>query len=268
MLTHQTTFYGLLGTLALGTFLAFPYGFGVAAIPVVLYAALTAIAAMFIPNSPTFREAVDRRFRAIKREAAREHFLGEISERIDQDARNWPPYKRMRERLESLAEIAKNQHTALSMRDIEKLDDATVNFLGLWLAKLTMADRARTIDDDQVGRRLSFIESQLKKDPDSPDRARLLQAKQDYEQVRLRRERLTSKEVQVDAAMLSMTDSFDELYQSIMTNPTSGDLNRHLQHAVERIAIEDELGSAIDEELDDLLPRRRAAAAKAKQKAM
>ena len=63
--------------------------------------------------------------------------------------------------------------------------------------------------------------------------------------------------------MLSMVDTFEELYQRVVTNPTSGDVSVQLNDAVERMKVEEQLDLAVEAELADLFaPGRKAAAAR------
>jgi len=271
MLTHQYTLYGFLMSLLVAVMAAFPYGFGVALIPVLFYAALVSIAAMFIPSHPVFKEAVDKKFRAMQREQTRQHLIEEISRRIprgshDPQAVHWMAYDRLRERLRSLEEIASKRKTSLSGRDLERLDDSTADFLGLWLSRLVNGERLAMIDEHAVRAQLDAIVRQLADPAGGGDRKRLQKAADDLEGVMRRREGLYGRHTAAEAAMLAMIDTFDEVYQSIMANPNSEDATRFLQDAVERLNIEQNLGDPLEGDFDNLLPHRRAAVAAAAQR--
>src|SRR5687768_1410569 len=85
MLFSQTNLHAFLATLAGGALLAIPLGLGGLAIPLVLFGAGDAIAAMFIPYSPKFRERIDTKHRRARREAITAHLSREISRRTDSD---------------------------------------------------------------------------------------------------------------------------------------------------------------------------------------
>jgi hypothetical protein len=60
--------------------------------------------------------------------------------------------------------------------------------------------------------------------------------------------------------MLAMSDALEEVYQGVMSNPASNDASRRLQQAVDRMRIEDDLGSALDEDLEGVFnPRAKRA---------
>lgn len=266
MVTSSTSIYGLLGTLTVAALLSIPLGVGIAAIPVLFFAAVQAIAALFIPSSPVFQAAVQKRKRAERRQNSREHLVEEIERRDTGDGQfHWRAYHRMRERVESLNQIASNRQTAMSERDVERLDDATVDYLGLWLAWLVMAERWQNVDEDGIAKRVEAIDRQLDKLDDSTERRRLEKARTDLERILARRKTLWGRATEVEAKMLAMTDTLEEVYQRVITNPNSDDATQQLQDALERMKVEEKIDMAVDAELDTLLSKgRKAAAAKAR----
>jgi hypothetical protein len=266
MLTSSTSIYGLLGTLTVAALLSIPLGVGIAAIPVLFFAAIQAIAALFIPSSPVFQAAVQKRLRTEQREASRAHLVEEI-ERRDSNGEgqfHWRAYHRMRERVESLRQISGSRQNAMSDRDIERLEDATVDYLGLWLAWLVMAERWQNVDEDGIGKRIEAIDRQIEKLEDSVERRRLEKARVDLERILTRRKTLWGRATEVEAKMLAMTDTLEEVYQRVITNPNSDDATNQLQDALERMKVEEEIDMAVDAELDTLLRGRKASAAKAR----
>ncbi len=250
MVTHQYSLYGLLGSLALGTLLAFPFGFKVAALPVLCFVAFEAIAALFVPHSSFFRYQVDRKKRQERREQTCAHLINEIRKRV-QDDPNWDLYYSLCERVVSLHAMARNRKakTSLSSSDIERLEDATVDFLGLWLGRLSMNERLEALDEGALKDRLKAVSAQLA-EAQVHNRPPLMRAKTDLERILMRRERLMARQAAVEAAMLALADTFDEVYQAVMTNPNSGGVAQQLQQAVERLHIEEELDLGLDQDLE------------------
>lgn len=249
MLTSQTSLHGFLGALATGTLLAFPYGFGVAAIPVLCFTAALGIAAMFVPNSARFRHKIDRAKRAERRAEARAHLIDEIRWRAPEDPL-WELYDGLCQRVASLHRMARGREGGLNGGDLERLDDATVDFLGLWLGRLTMTERLETLNERTLREKLGSITAQIEKNGEPANRKHLQQARADIERILTRRERLVARQAAVEAAQLSLADTFDEVYQGVMTNPTGGDIGRQLQEAVERLHIEEDLDLGVEEDLD------------------
>jgi hypothetical protein len=249
MVTHQYSLYGLLGSLALGTLLAFPYGFGAAVIPLLCFVAGEAIAALFVPNSSLFRDRVDRKKRQERREQARAHLIAEIRRRV-QDDPSWDLYYGMCERLASLRAMVRSRpKSSVSSSDIERLEDATVDFLGLWLGRLTMHERLEALDEGALEVRLKAVSAQLA-EAQAHNRPPLMRAKTDLERILMRRERLMARQTAVEAAMLALADTFNEIYQGVMTRLDSGDIAQQLQEAVERLHIEEDLDLGLDQDLE------------------
>lgn len=258
MVTSQPSLYGFLGSLAAGSVLAIPFGLGVAALPLLAYGAGTSIAAMFIPNHRGYRERVDARKRAERRDKARNHFEAEVEAKGKLNDPRWHTYRRMGERVASLQEIADSRRSNLSPRDIEQLEDARVNYLGMWLSLLGIEEWSQTANDKVLRAKLEAVDKRLEQVKSSAERQRLIKARGDFERALTRRSELGARRAQIDAAMLVLADTFEEVYQNVMANPESANVAAQLQQAVERMHIEESLGEAIDEELDDLVSRRAA----------
>jgi hypothetical protein len=249
LLMSQASLYGFLGALATGTLLAIPYGFKIAAIPVLCYLAALANAALFVPSSARFRHQVDQRKRAERRAEARAHLIEEIRGRVRQDPL-WELYEGLCQRVESLKRMARSRKGSLSGADLERLDDATVDFLGLWLGRLTMAERLETLNERALREKLRSLGAQIERIGDPANRKHLQQAKSDIERILARRERLVARQAAVEAAQLSLADTFEEVYQAVMTNATGGDIGRQLQEAVERLHIEEDLDLGVEADLE------------------
>jgi hypothetical protein len=258
MLTHPNSVYGLLGTLTLAAILSIPLGIGIALIPLLFFGAFESIAALFIPSSPIFREMINRRKRAERREKVRSHLVEEIERRESDGQFHWRAYHRMRERIESLNEFTDARKAALSAHDVERLDDATVDYLGLWLGWLVLAERWQGTDEEGLQRRINAIDVQLEK-VSGLEAKRLSKAKEDLERILKRRESMWGRATEIEAKMLAMSDTLEEVYQRVMLNPHSGDATEQLQEAVERMKVEEEIDYAVDSELEALLGNKKKA---------
>lgn len=261
MVLSSTSGYGLLGSLALGALLSIPLGLGVGALPLLGFAAAEAIAALFLPSSPVFRERILRKKRRESRDATRDHLLQELRGRTRPEARQWAAYERMGKRIASLSALAAGRQNGLTARDVERLEDASVDYLGLWLAWLVLAERYHETDERAIQGKLRTIERELRADHRAVERKRLEQARADLEGILSRRQSVWARTTSLEAAMLAMVDTFEEVYQRVVANPASGDVGRELTDAVERMRVEEALDLAVDEELDALFRRRRAAVA-------
>ncbi len=256
MLSSPTNINLAMGTLALGAFLALPWGLPGFVLPVLAFAAGEAIASMFIPSSPTFRHRVDRKYREARRAKAIEHLIEEIHKRCSSKHPRWRIYERLRERISSLREMARHRRSVVTERDMDKLEDACLDFLGLWLAELSMAERQRAVDEKAVMDRVEELDERLA--GDSADKRSLQKARNDLEQLLIRHQRLASRKLAVEAALLALPDAVEEIYHAMVTLPASGEGGAKLQEAIERLRLEQELESTFDDELRGILPQADA----------
>jgi hypothetical protein len=267
MFKHESNVWGLCAALIGGSIAAIATGIAPAIlIPVVAQAGINGILSLFLPESPVFREAIDRKKRKGRRAAARKHLVEEINKRVAGPHRNWETYHRMVEQLGSLSKTAKNTDTDLSLWDIERLDETTVNFLRFWLARLTIVERQNATDTRQVQSRARELQRKLKSDSlSSLDRVRLQRALADLDKVLQRRDSFDVQDSSMAAQMLAMADGFSEVYHRIMANPTGDDVGSFLNDAVDRMNVSEELDFAADLEIDALLGASQAARAAVKQ---
>jgi hypothetical protein len=258
MLKDQKTLYALLGSAAFGVLLAFPFGLGVGLVPVLGFLAGTTLAALFVPGSKKFREKVDRRKRQELREKTRNHLISEIVGRVGPNHTFWNIYNRMCERRESLKKVSIDRASALTDEDVQRLDDATVDFLGLWLGRIAIQERHQAFNQKELERRIEQIEKQLAEHEEAADQRRLQKALTDLRELVKRREEMHTRDTEAEARMLAMSDTFDEVYQRIMANPTSKeDISMGVESALERMNIEEELDYVLEEEVNTMLTHKR-----------
>lgn len=255
MLKTAPSRYGAVGAVGLGALLSIPFGLGLGAVPLVLYAAGAGIASMFVPASPGFRDKVDARLRAERRGRVRDHLSQELLARVSADASHWATYGRMRERVTSLEEVARSSATKLNPRNVESLEDSTVDFLGLWLASLTMWERWEEIDERSLQRRIEEVEASLGEVSSDVDRKHLLKARAELSALLERKKSLWSRATAVDTAMMTLADQFEEIYQRVIRNPNARSLGDDVRTAIDRMRLEEEIDLAVDAELEPYIPR-------------
>jgi len=197
VLTSQTNLYAFLGSLALGAVLSIPFGFGVGAIPLIAFAAGDILAALHIPSLPTFRDGVDRRWRAKLRQASRAQLIDEIQKRAGKralPAATLRTYQRMYERVQSLYQRAESGQGRLAWRDVEQLDDVTLEYLAMWLALLVMDDRAESVNPREIEAKLAAVDRDLAEPGQRTDLRQLHKARADYAGIIERQNRLKAGE--------------------------------------------------------------------------
>ena len=249
--------YAGLASVAAAVLLSIPFGFGFGAIPLIAFAAGEFIAAMYIPATITFRDAADRRFRGKNRAAARNRLLDEIQARdkkrtaFDQTLKTW---RKMSERVESLYRHAAETRTNMLIIEIERLDDATIEYLCIWLARLVMEDRAESVNLKEIEQRVAMINRELEAARPGVDARQLQKAKAEYFALVERHNRMMSRKTAIEAAMLSMPDQMEEIYQTIMTTPASEDIGSRLEDSIEKLRLQEDIEAELSGELEAALP--------------
>lgn len=257
VLTSQTNLYAFLGSLAIGALLSIPFGFAVGAVPLIAFAAGDILAALHIPSLPTFREKVDRRWRANVRQASREQLMTEIQKRSGKRALPVPTlrtYQRMYERVQSLYQRADSGHGRLAWRDVEQLDEVTLEYLAMWLALLVMNDRAESVNLREVEQQVAALDRELTAPRPGTDLRQLQKARIDYLAIIERHHRMLSRRRALEAAMLSMPDQLDEIYQTIMTLPVSEDVGTRLEEAIGKLRLQEDIEADLASDLAEALP--------------
>ena len=259
--------WALAGGLIAGSIASIAVGVpGLILLPAIVQAGANGLMALFLPESPVFRAGIDRKKRRQRREAMRRHIVSEIQRRFKTQHKNWEVYEGMRQQLYSLRQTVKTEETTLSEWDVERMDDTTVNFLRLWLARLSIAERQDSVDVSVLGRRARSIEKQIAAgDLSVVDRKRLEQAGSDLDKILKRHRSFGLQDTALSASMLSIADGFSEVYHRVMSNPAGADLSSFMNNAVDRMNVTEELDFAADAELEALLGESKAARKAAKK---
>jgi hypothetical protein len=252
MLFSQTNVNTVLACLAGSALLAIPLGLAGFAVPMVLVGAGEAIASLFVPSARTFREKVDRKYRCQRRELMAAHLRREITRRAEESDPNWGVHQRLVERAKSLREMWMT-HTSQTMteRDVERMEDASLDFLALWLANLSIYDRLKALNETDLQRRVAELRKRLEREPENRS---LEKAKDDIEELLSRRHRLIARRAGVEAALIALPDAVEEIYQAAFTSPAASDVGGRLQEAVDRLHVEEELEQSFKDELEGVLP--------------
>jgi hypothetical protein len=255
MLLSPTNINVSLSSAVLAGALSIPFGVPAVVLIGIAWLAGESIASMYVPSLSTFRSACDQRARARRRAGIVEDLSAEIRSRGDENDRNWTVLAQMHERIAFLREIAKNRDIPLNVSDIDRLDDACVDFLGLWLSHLAMEERERSADDVSIDRRLKDIEQRLAKQPERAEQVSLEKARGDLLEMLRRHQRIGTRKAAVEAALLSIPDAVEEIYHMVISAPTSGAQADRLQDAINRLHMEESLEATVNDELGDALPR-------------
>lgn len=243
-LGHRYNVTAALAALAAGLWLSVPYGLAGGAIPLVLFAAGEILGALYIPGLSTFRDGVDRKARQVAREGTRSRLLDELSRHQTEkghDAR----YERMCDRVAALYQIAADARSHLTRRDVERLDEATVDYLGLVLAAAVIRERASAVNLQDIESRIKDIQRRLQASRPGTDEQHLRKALADYAALADRQQRMFSRRSAIEATILSMPDQLEEIYQMLVSAPYSAEMGTRLEDSIARLRIAEELDAEL-----------------------
>lgn len=271
MLSSQENLYAILGVGAVAAVAAIPFGLVGLAIPLLALGVGETLAALVVPDLVTFRAKVDEKFRREQRAKYREHILREISSRIPiamseyrlettrarslpaADVRRANGYNNMIERIRSLSSVASDRRTQLGSRELERLHEAAIDYLSLWLARLVIDTREQNVSTDDINREIKQLDTRLRNA--SPAEARQLQqARRDYVEMLSRRENMAGKGLAIDAAMLAMPDKIEEIYQMVLGAPFSSGLGDKIEDSLSRLRLEEALEQELSVDLTSQIP--------------
>ena len=255
-LKHPTNRVALLAAVVVGIFASIPLGWaGLAAVGVVTLGT-EILAALAIPSLPSFQAAVDREQHQQMRAQRRLQLLTEISNHGD--TRALDTYQHMAARVHALYQTASDSRTTLSRSDVDKLEDLTVDYLGLCAVNLSLKQRKDAASEDVAAKRVASIQTQLQNKSLPDDEQRQLRAAlNEYTEVVRRARRLAARRIALEATLISLPDKMEEVYQLVITSPYSSEMGSKLEESLSRLRIAEEVASEFDApELSNVQPAR------------
>lgn len=267
-LTSQTNLTTVLGGGLAAAVASIPAGAAGALGALVVLGAAQVLAALVVPDLPTFRSRIDRQ----TRRAAIDQRRGQLQQELFQvyggmqrvmGMPMWQKYRVIVERSEVLYRIAGEEASQLSYDDAERVDKASVDFLALWLAQVTIQERLRSGEEATLDRRLREAERALSDVEESDPRYRLLKmARDDYAAIKLRHDRLVARRMSIDAALVSLPDQVEEVYQLVVASPYSTTLGSKLGESLSRLQLEEDIEMELSQnDLDSHYFKTHAASA-------
>ena len=254
-LKHPTNRVALLAAGVVGIFASIPLGWAGLAVVGVVALGTEVLAALAIPSLPSFQAAVDRAQHQQMRAQRRLALLTEISNYGD--TRALDTYQHMLSRVQALYRTADDSRTTLSRADVDKLEDLTVDYLGLCAVHLSLKQRKDNASDDTVTKRIASVQAQLQNTALPEDEQRQLRnALNEYTEVLQRSRRLAARRSALEATLISLPDKMEEVYQLVITSPYSSEMGSKLEESLSRLRIAEEVASEFDDtpELSDFKP--------------
>jgi len=244
-LTHPSNRVALLAAGVVGIFASIPWGWAGLALVGVLALGSEVLAALAIPSLPSFRALVDRQQHQAQRAQRRLDLLNEISGYGDNAA--LATYQHMLSRVQALYQTADDSRTTLTRQDVEKLEDLTVDYLGLCAVNLSLKQRKDRSNDELVAKRMAGIQSQLQTPNLPEDEARQLRsALAEYTEAANRARRLAVRRSALEATLLALPDKMEEVYQLVITSPYGSDMGGKLEESLSRLRLAEEVAAEFE----------------------
>jgi hypothetical protein len=260
-LKHPTNRVALLAAGVVAIFASIPLGWaGLAAVGAVALGT-EILAALAVPSLPSFQASVDRAQHQQMRAERRLTLLTEISNYGD--TRALDTYQHMAARVQALYRTADDSRTTLTRADVDKLEDLTVDYLGLCAVNLSLKQRKDNASDDVAAKRIASIQAQLQDKTLPDDEQRQLRAAlNEYTEVVQRARRLAARRNALEATLISLPDKMEEVYQLVITSPYSSEMGSKLEESLSRLRIAEEVASEFDTpELSDFKPAKASSPA-------
>jgi len=246
-LTSQSNLMTVLGGGLAAAVASVPAGGAGALGALVVLGAVQTLLALVIPDLPSFRSKVDRQARRAAIDQRRSQLQQELfalyggMERVLGMAM-WQKYLTVVERSEVLYRIAGEASSQLSYDDAERVDKASVDYLALWLAQETIRERLRSGEEATLDHRLREAQRSLRDiDENDPRYRHLKMAHDDYVAIKLRHDKLVARRMSIEAALVSLPDQVDEVYQLVVASPYSSNLNSRLGESLSRLQLEEDI---------------------------
>lgn len=244
-LKHPTNRVALLAAGVVGIFASIPLGWTGLALVAVVALGTEILATLVVPGLSSFRSSVDRAQHRQARAQRRLVLLTEISNYGD--TRALDTYQHMASRVQALQQTASDKRTALSHQDVDKLEDLTVDYLGLCAISLSLKKRREPTGEDTVTQRIASIQAQLQNTslPDEEQR-QWRNALNEYTEALQRSRRLAARRTALEATLIALPDKMEEVYQLVMSAPYSTDMGSKLEESLSRLRIAEEVASEFD----------------------
>ncbi|GLR11406.1 hypothetical protein GCM10007907_01960 [Chitinimonas prasina] len=246
----------MLGGVATAVFLSFPYGLLGAAFPLLGTLALEFVACLFVPDMTTFRHWADTRRGQQHRVEHTQRVMGEIRRRCSSPSqfRQYEEgHRAIAQQVASLLELAGKKPGTLRLEDLERIADVPSEYLGLHLSLMVMDERTSAIDLKDIHRKLDHIVNQIDDPRPGSDIRQLERARDEYEALIARHQRMLSKRTAIEAAIVALPDQLAEIYQIVMGESTQNDGAR-LSGAIASLRLRQDIESEIAEDISGAIP--------------
>lgn len=260
-LKHPSNLTALLAAGCAAIFASLPMGWAGLGLVGAVALGTEALAALAIPSLPSFRAWVDRQEHQQARSQRQARLLAELGQLSGSGDKNaLATYRHMCSRVQALYQTAGDARTTLTRQDVDKLEDLTVDYLGLCVAHLSLKQRKDGPGEDLLSQRIAHLQGQLQNTNLPEDEARQLRsALGQYTETLQRARRLAGRRSALEATLLSLPDKMEEVYQLVITSPYSSEMGSKLEDSLARLRIAEEVAAEFEApEPWELEPPRKA----------
>ncbi|MES2356475.1 MAG: hypothetical protein V4568_19150 [Pseudomonadota bacterium] len=227
-------------------FASIPYGWTGIGVVTVTTLGLEILASLIVPDLPAFRSSVNDEHNSQVRAERQSRLLRELEQRGDKKALGI--YEQMRARVGALYETAGRVDTDLSLHDVDKLADLTVDYLNLCVVNLSLKERKDQVSEEDIREQISALQAQLSGSTLAPDEERQVQSiLAEYVEASNRSRRLAIRRNALEAALISMPDKIEEVYQLVMASPFSSEMGNKVEESLARLRIAEEVAAEFNE---------------------
>lgn len=250
-LFHKRNQALVLGVTAASVLASFPLGGDALALGLLALAALEMIGLAIVPGLPSFQLSVNERVRREQREARRETLLREVQSHGGSN--HLRSFEQMCVRVASLYRTASDRSTSLTTREVEQLDDLTLDYLRMCVSDAVLRSPQGNDFIATVNRKLRAVDERLASGRlDQEEQTQLRRAKAEYEEALARQARIASRRSALEATLVAMPIRLEEVYQMVMSAPRDGNLGQLLEESVSRLKLAEQV--ALDLERPYELP--------------
>ncbi len=219
---------------------SFFYGLDTLALGALGLAAVQIVGLAVVPDRPSFRAAADRYARNADREERRAHLNHLIY--VNGGSPHLDRYERMRERVEALARLAETQSNSLTPREVEHLDDLTVEYLNLCLSDAALRRMTDAPARTKLQKQARKFEQRLQSSKLDPvERAEIERAQQAFADIQARQERLQTRHAALQASLAALPMRVEEIYQIVSTAPRAGELSAMVDESLEKLRADEQV---------------------------
>ncbi|MBK6616522.1 hypothetical protein [Ottowia sp.] len=241
-LNHPYNIGLMTGMFGAGVLASYPFGMDGLILTFLAFLAVEVIGLATVPALPSFRAAVNKEAerREVRETSAR--LLAEINQHGGSP--HVRSYERMASRVESLYRIAADASTALSERDVAQLETLTLDYLRQCLSDSVLKGQDDEGVADSLKRQIRGLDQRIERGGlDADEKAQLTRARAEFEEALGRQGRMASRRSALDAALVSIPLRMEEVYQMVLTAPSSRDLSQLLEESMSKLRIAEQVQS-------------------------